>query len=92
MLVEVGSFCTSKLSSALQQDFRVVICNFFKLQGGIKRLDDEPFGSCPLCQIFHYFSFAVIMSEINPTNHKSITASHFPDEDFRGAVSELVES
>ena len=25
-----------------------------------------------------YFSFAVIMSEIHPTDHKSITARHFP--------------
>ena len=24
-----------------------------------------------------YFSFAVIMSEINPTDHKTITARHF---------------
>ena len=29
-------------------------------------------------QIAGYFSFAVIMTEINPTDHKSITAHHFP--------------
>ena len=29
-------------------------------------------------QIARYFSFAVIMSEINPTNHKSLRARHFP--------------
>ena len=29
------------------------------------------------------------MSEINPTDHKSITASHFSDEGFRGTVREL---
>ena len=39
-----------------------------------------------------YFSFAVIMSEIHPTDHKSITAHHFPDEGFREADSEFVES
>ena len=26
------------------------------------------------------------MSEINPTDHKSIIDHHFPDEGFRGAV------
>ena len=39
-----------------------------------------------------YFLSAVNMSKINPTDHKSITASHFPDENFREAVRELVES
>ena len=32
------------------------------------------------------------MSEINPTDHKSITARHFPDEDYREADRESVES
>ena len=39
-----------------------------------------------------YFLSAVNMSKLNPTDHKSITASHFPDENFREAVRELVES
>ena len=38
-----------------------------------------------------YFSFAVIMSEIHPTDHKSITARNFPEEDFREADSEFVQ-
>ena len=32
------------------------------------------------------------MSEIDPTDHKSITAPRFPDEDFREADHESVES
>ena len=34
------------------------------------------------------------MSEINPTDHKSMTDHHFPDEDFRGEfrVCKLDES
>ena len=32
------------------------------------------------------------MSEINPTDHKSISALPFPDEGFREAFHELVES
>ena len=57
----------------------------------MKKLDDEHFGCSPLCLIF---SFAVIMSEIHSTDHKSITARHcsFPDEGFREAGSEFVES
>ena len=39
-----------------------------------------------------YFSFAVIKSEIHPTDHKSITSRNFPDEGFREADSEFVES
>ena len=30
-----------------------------------------------------YFSFAVNISEINPTDHKSITAPHFPQDNNR---------
>ena len=49
IFMQVGSFCTSNLSSvsALQQYF--VIHN--KLPGGIKELDDEYFGSRLLCPI-----------------------------------------
>ena len=32
------------------------------------------------------------MSEINPTDHKSITAHHCHNEGFLGAVCELVQS
>ena len=32
------------------------------------------------------------MFEINPTDHKSIRTSHFPDEGFSQAVPELIES
>ena len=35
-----------------------------------------------------YISFAVITSEINPTDHKSVISRHFPDEDFREADSD----
>ena len=37
----------------------------------MKTLDDEHFICSPLCLIF--FIFAVIMSKIHPTDHKSIT-------------------
>ena len=37
-----------------------------------------------------YFSFAVIISGINPTDHKS-TAHHFPHKDFCEAYLESVE-
>ena len=40
----------------------------------------------------YYCNGSVIMSKINPTDHKSITARLFPDEGFRKAFSELVES
>ena len=46
----------------------------------MKTLDDEHFGCRPLCLIFF---IAVIMSEINPTDHKSITACHFPRDNMR---------
>ena len=40
-----------------------------------------------------YFSFAVIMSDIHPTDHKSITAHNFSEGSrFRKADSEFVES
>ena len=39
-----------------------------------------------------YFSFEVIISEINPTDHTSITASHFPNEEFHEADCDSVES
>ena len=53
---------------------------FHKLQGhcGIKTLD-EYFGSRPLCLIFFICSD---MSEIHPTDHKSIKACHSPAEGF----------
>ena len=41
----------------------------------MKTLHDEHFGFRPLCLIF---LFAVIISEINPTDYKSITARHSP--------------
>ena len=37
-------------------------------------------------------STAMIVSEIDPTDHKSITTRHFPDEDFREADRESVKS
>ena len=46
----------------------------------MKTLHDEYFGCSPLCLIF---SFAVIMSEINPTDHKSTTARHFQRDNKR---------
>ena len=40
----------------------------------VKVLDDEYFGSRPLTPLVLNFSFAVIMSKLNPIDHKSITA------------------
>ena len=37
-------------------------------------------------------SLAVIMSEIDPTDDKSISARLFPDEGYREAVREMVKS
>ena len=47
-----------------QWDWHCCATRFRNLQGGIKTLHDAHFGCRPLCLIF---SFAVIMSEINPT-------------------------
>ena len=41
--------------------------------------------------LFADYKCRSIMSEINPTDHKSITARHCHDEGFRGAVCELVQ-
>ena len=81
MSVQVESFCTSNMSSgtALQQDF--VFCKM-----GSKHLIMNILAAVHFAS---YFSFAVIMSEIN---HNSISACHFPDDGFLGAVRDLVES
>ena len=59
---------------------------------------DEYFGSSPICLIFlHLHNFAVIMSEINPTDCqcKSITESRlasFPESGFYEVVGESLDS
>ena len=75
MLVQVGFFCTSNLSSdtALQQ-------NFVVRKVGWKYLMMNIFASVHFAQ---YFSLAVIVSEIKPTDHKSITALHVPLDNKR---------
>ena len=75
MLVQVGSFCTpnwaqSCLLAYLQQDF--VICKV-----GSKHLMMNILAALHFA---FYFLFTVITSEINLTDHKSITARHFPDQ------------
>ena len=68
MFVQVGSFCTSNLQSgpALQQDFVI-------RKVGWKHCIMNILAAVHFAL---YFSFAVIMSEINPTDHKSIIARH----------------
>ena len=84
MFLQVGSFFTSNLSSdnALQQDFVI-------RKVGSKHLMMNILSAV---HSVSYFSFAVTMSEINPTDHKSISAPLFPNEGFREAVRELVGS
>ena len=68
--MQVGSFSTSNLSygTALQQDF--VIC---KVE--LKHLMTN---FLAIVHFAFFFSSAVIKTEINGTDHKSITARHFP--------------
>ena len=68
MLVQVRSFCSSNLSS-----------RFHKLQGRnrrIKTVDDEYFGSSPLCLLF--FICSLLFPDL--------------DEGFLEAVGEMFES
>ena len=63
---------------------------FRNSQGGMKTLDNEHFGCrLPAVHFAWYFSFAVIMSEIHPTDHDSITARNFPEEGFSEADGEF---
>ena len=79
-IVQVESFCNPNLSSgtALQQDFV------------IRRVGSNHLMMNILAAVHFalYISFAVITSEINPTDHKSVISRHFPDEDFREADSD----
>ena len=83
-IVQVESFCNPNLSSgtALQQDFV------------IRRVGSKHLMMNILAAVHFalYISFALITSEINPTDHKSVIARHFPDEDFREADRDSVES
>ena len=94
MLLQAGSFCTSNLSSgttlgALQQRCPFALQQYFMIRKvGSKHLMMNILAAVHFVQ---YFSFAVIMSEIKPTAHKSITARHFPDEDFCEADRSLKE-
>ena len=76
--MQVGLFCTPNLLSGTAL---VVIRKV-----GPKHLMMNNLAAVH-CALYFSFKFAVIMSEINPTHHRSITARHFSDEDFRrGAV------
>ena len=79
--VSAGRICTSNLPSgtALQQDFEIRKVGWKHLMMNI----------LAAVHFAWYFSFAVIMSEIHPTDHDSITARNFPEEGFSEADGEF---
>ena len=84
MLVHVGLLCTSNqwLGTVLPQDFALgKVGSEHKMMNIVTAVPSA-----------WYFSFAVIMSEINPTSTDDMSACLFPDEGFWIAVCELVES
>ena len=84
MLVHVGLLCTSNqwLGTVLPQDFALgKVGSEHKMMNIVTAVPSA-----------WYFSFAVIMSEINPTSTDYMSACLFPDEGFWIAVCELVES
>ena len=77
MFVQVGSFCTS-IPRMSRICHLAPLCNKISwFACVVKVLHDEYFGSRPvrpLTPLVLNFSFAVIMSKLNPIDHKSITA------------------